>query len=131
MVPKGKRITKQTGRHGGRVVLSLDVEPHVRDTLRERAAASGVSMAEYLTNALAMPDGLHATESAAQAQLLAQISYEVARMRDAVASAHNESLLSALENMHRIIVNALRPLARSHEKEVRSLDRRRAGGWTG
>ena len=52
MVPKGKRGSK-TQRHGGRVVLSLDVEPRVRDAFRERAAAAGVSMAEYLSNALA------------------------------------------------------------------------------
>lgn len=131
MVPKGKRIAKQSGRHGGRVVLSLDVEPHVRDALRERAAASGVSMAEYLSNAIAIPDRLYATESADQAHALTRISYEIARLRDAIDSVDIATLLSALEGMRRITVDALRPLARSHAREVRSLDRRRAGGWTG
>lgn len=125
------RPNTQKKRHGGRVVLSLDVDEHVRDALRERAAASGVSMAEYLANALAVPDRLYATEPAGQAQVLARISYEIARSRAAVASADNESALSALEAMRRIIADALGPLARSHAKEVHSLDQRRAGGWTG
>lgn len=131
MVPKGKRITKPTSRHGGRVVLSLDVEPHVRDALRERAAASGVSMAEYLTNALANPDRMFATPSATHAQVLARISYEIARAREAVASADSETLVATLESMRETIADALRPLARLHDEEVRSLDQRRAGGWTG
>ncbi len=130
MVPKGKRFSKATSRHGGRVVLSLDVEPNVRDALRERAAASGVSMAEYLTNALAMPDRLHATESAAHAQVLARISYEIARARESIATADKAALVSAIEAMRTVVANALRPLASSHAEEVRSLDRRRAGGWT-
>jgi len=131
MVPKGKRNAMRTSRHGGRVVLSLDVEPQVRDALRERAATSGVSMAEYLTNALALPDLLHATESAAQAQVLARISYEIARAREAISSADDAALVSALETVRTVIAEALRPLARSHSEEVRSLDRRRAGGWVG
>lgn len=125
------KSNKPQKRHGGRVVLSLDVEVHVRDALRERAAASGVSMAEYLANALAIPGRLYATESAVQAQVLARIAYEVARAHTAVASCDTESGLSALEAMRRIIADALGPLARSHAEEVHSLDRRRAGGWTG
>ncbi len=130
MVPKGKRSSKSK-RHGGRVVLSLDVEEHVREALRERAAASGVSMAEYLANALAIPDRLYATASAEQAQALARISYETARACAAVVSADYETISSALETMRRIIADALHPLARSHAEEVRSVDRRRAGGWSG
>jgi hypothetical protein len=131
MVPKGKPIANRTSRHGGRVVLSLDVEPQVRDALRERAAASGVSMAEYLTNALALPDRLHATESAAQSEVLVRISYEIARARAAVAAGENDALVSALESTRTTVADALRPLARTHAEEVRSLDRRRAGGWSG
>lgn len=131
MVPKGKRITKPTSRHGGRVVLSLDVEPYVRDALRERAAANGVSMTEYVTNALANPDRMFATPSAAHAQVLTRISYEIARAREALDSADNETLVAALQSVRKSIADALRPLARSHDEEVRSLDRRCAGGWTG
>lgn len=129
MVPKGKRFSKSTTRHGGRVVLSLDVEPQVREALRERAAGCGVSMAEYLANALAMPDRLHATASAAQAQVLAHISYEIARARESIATADDAALVSALEAMRIVVADTLRPLASSHAEEVRSLDRRRAGGW--
>lgn len=130
MVPKGKRI-KKGSRHGGRVALSLDVEPDVREALRERAAASGVSMAEYLTNALANPERLYATQSAAQARALARVSYEIARARSALASADSAALASALEAARIIIAEALRPLSASHAEEVQSLDRRRAGGWSG
>ena len=59
MVSKDKRSSKPEGtraRHGGRVVLSLDVEPRVRDALRDRATAAGVSMAEYIANAVARPE---------------------------------------------------------------------------
>ena len=131
MVPKGKRSSTYGSRHGGRVVLSLDVEPRVRDALRERAAASGVSMAEYLANALAEPDRLFATPSASSAQALAQLSYEAERAREATVAADYAALISALDKMRSIIVEALRPLSRSHREEVHALDRRRAGGWSG
>ena len=131
MVPKGKRIAKHTSRHGGRVVLSLDVEPRVRDALRERAAASGVSMAEYLANALAMPERLHATASAKQAEILAVVSYHVARAQDAASKPGIAAVTSELQAVQKVIAQALRPLARSHADELRSTDRRRAGGWSG
>ncbi|HUA09915.1 MAG TPA: hypothetical protein VMA98_11670 [Candidatus Acidoferrales bacterium] len=88
-------------------------------------------MAEYLTNALAFPDHLHATESSMQAQVLARVSYEIARARAAVSPSNNEAVLSALGTAARIVAEALRPLARTHAEELRSLDRRRAGGWSG
>ena len=131
MVPKGKRSSTYGSRHGGRVVLSLDVEPHVRDALRERAAASGVSMAEYLANALAEPDRLFATPSASSAQVLAQLSYEIARAREGAVAAENAGLVLALDKMRSVIVDALRPLSQFHREEVHALDRRRAGGWSG
>ncbi len=130
MVPKGKRESK-TQRHGGRVVLSLDVEPRVRDALRERAALAGVSMAEYVSVALAQPSRAFATTSAEIAQPLAQLSYRISRAQHAAAAGDHEDAATELESARRIVAEAMRPLVAPHAEEVRSGDRRRAGGWSG
>lgn len=130
MVPKGKRGSI-TQRHGGRVVLSLDVEPHVREALRERAASTGVSMAEYVSVALARPERVFATTSAEMAQPLAQLSYRISRAQRAVAARDHSTVTAELELARRIAAEAMRPLATPHAEEVRSGDRRRAGGWGG
>jgi hypothetical protein len=130
MVPKGKRESK-TQRHGGRVVLSLDVEPRVREALRERAASAGVSMAEYVSVALARPNRAFATTSAEIAQPLAQLSYRIACAQRAAADGDHQAVAAELEFARRIAAEAMRPLAAPHAEEVRSGDRRRAGGWSG
>ncbi len=130
MVPKGKRGSK-TQRHGGRVVLSLDVEPRVRDALRERAAVAGVSMAEYVSVALARPERVFATTSAEMAQPLVQLSYRISRAQQAAAGHDHSTLTAELEFARRIAAEAMRPLASPHAEEVRLGDGRRAGGWGG
>ncbi|MDE2480830.1 MAG: hypothetical protein KGN02_01400 [bacterium] len=129
-MPKGKRGAK-TQRHGGRVVLSIDVEPRVRDALRERAAAAGVSMAEYLSNALAEPERLYATTAAEVTQPLAIVSYHLRQVLAALESDDPDRARSELQAAVRVIAAALKPLERAHADEIRSVDRRRAGGWTG
>ncbi len=130
MVPKGKRDSK-TQRHGGRVVLSLDVEPRVRDALRERAALAGVSMTEYVSVALAQPKRVFATTSAEMAQPIAQFSYRISRAQQAVAAGDHQAAAAELELARRIAAEAMRPLAAPHAQEARSGDKRRAGGWSG
>ena len=130
MVPKGKRGTK-TQRHGGRVVLSLDVEPRVREALRDRAAASGVSMAEYLSNALAEPERLYATAAAETSQPLTITAYHLRQALAALEDDDPDRARSELQAAVHVIAAALKPLERSHADEIRSIDRRRAGGWTG
>ena len=129
MVPKGKR--SGTTRHGGRVVLSLDVEPKVRELLRERAAAAGVSMAEYVSVALAQPNRAFETTSAEMVQPLVQLSYRISRAQQAAAAGDHSAAAAELEVARRIAAEATRPLATLHAEEVRSVDRRRAGGWSG
>ena len=130
MVPKGKRGSK-TQRHGGRVVLSLDVEPRVRDALRERAAAAGVSMAEYLSNALAAPERLYATTATEVAQPLTNTAYHLRQALAALEGDDPDRVRSELQAAVSVIAAALRPLDRAHVDEIRTADRRRAGGWTG
>lgn len=130
MVPKGKRESKRQ-RHGGRVVLSLDVEPRVREALRELAALAGVSMAEYVSVALARPNRAFATTSAEIAQPLAQLSYRISRAQHAAAAGDHEGAATELESARRIVAEAMRPLVAPHAEEVRSGDGRRAGGWSG
>jgi N-acyl-L-homoserine lactone synthetase len=130
MVPKGRRGSK-TQRHGGRVVLSLDVEPRVRDALRERAALAGVSMAEYVSVGLAQPSRIFATTSVEIAQPLAQLSYRISRAQQAAATGDHQTVAAELELARRTVAEAMRPLAAPHAKEIRSDDRRRAGGWSG
>lgn len=130
MVPKGKRGPKKQ-RHGGRVVLSLDVEPSVRDALRERAALAGVSMAEYVSVALAQPNRVFATAVAEIAQPLVQVSYRISRAQEAAAAGDHSTVAAELESARRVAAEAMRPLATPHAEEVRSSDRRRAGGWSG
>jgi hypothetical protein len=129
MVPKGKRLG--TTRHGGRVVLSLDVEPKVRELLRERAALAGVSMAEYVSVALAQPNRAFATTSAEMVQPLAQLSYRIARAQQAAATGDHSAVAEELEFARRVAADAMRPLATLHAEDARSGDRRRAGGWSG
>jgi hypothetical protein len=129
MVPKGKRL--KTSRHGGRVVLSLDVEPQVRDALRERATAAGVSMAEYVSVAIARTERVFATASVEIAQPLALLSYRVSRARQSVAAGEQKMAAVELDEARRILAEAMRPLALSHAEEVRARDRRRTGGWSG
>ena len=130
MVPKGKRGSK-TQRHGGRVVLSLDVEPRVRDALRERAALAGVSMAEYVSVALAQPERAFATRSVEMAQPIAQLSYRISRAQQAAAAGDHSTAAAELELARHIAADAMRPLAAPHAEEVCSGDRRHAGGWSG
>jgi len=129
MVPKGKRVN--TKRHGGRVVLSLDVEPRVRDAIRERAALAGVSMAEYVSNAIARPARSFATAAAEIAVPLTMLSYRIARAREALRTGNAGALSRELDDAQRDVVEALLPLAGPHAEEVRQRDRRRTGGWSG
>jgi len=129
MVPKGKHVNSK--RHGGRVVLSLDVEPRVRDAIRERAALAGVSMAEYINNAVARPARSFATAAAEIAAPLTMLSYRIARAREALRTGDAAALSRELDDAQRDVAEALRPLARPHAEEVRQHDRRRTGGWSG
>ncbi len=129
MVSKDKLV--RTKRHGGRVVLSLDVEPRVRDAIRERASLIGVSMAEYITNAVAIPERSFMTAAAEIAQPLTVLSYKISRARELLRSGDSLALGLELEDALRIVAEALLPLAAPHAEEVRRLDRRRAGGWRG
>ena len=130
MVPKGKRDMK-TRRHGGRVVLSLDVEPGVRDALRERAALAGVSMAEYVSVALAHPDRVFATASAEIVQPLAEISYRISRALNAASTGDHRNVSTELELARRFVAMAMIPFASPHAEQVRSGDKRCGGGWRG
>lgn len=135
MVPKGKTVSKKResdgSRHGGRVVLSLDVEPRVRDALRERASFASVSMAEYLGNALAQPERAYATGAVEVAQPLAQVSYRISQALQDLERGDIVAATCELEAARRVVSEALIPLRRRHEEEVRGHDRRRGGGWTG
>lgn len=129
MVPKGK--LEKTKRHGGRVVLSLDVEPRVRGAVRERAALAGVSMAEYVSNAVAGPERSFATASADIVQPLTVLSYRIARAQEALLAGDGAAVSRELKDAQRELAEALRPLAELHAEEVREHDRRHGGGWTG
>jgi predicted nicotinamide N-methyase len=134
MVPKGnndKSPEVSSARHGGRVVLSLDVEPHIRDSLRQRAAAAGVSMAEYLANALAEPERSYITNAVDIAQPLTRISYHLAQVVDALACSDLAAAKANLETAKRIVAEAMMPLRRRHAEEVRANEPRRGGGWAG
>lgn len=117
-------------RHGGRVVLSLDVEPEVRDALRERAAAAGVSMAEYLAAAVAQPARTYDTSAVEMAQPLTQVSYRIAASLDALRAGDVDRVRELLTEARAVVATALRPLAQQHDREVRERDPRRAGGWS-
>jgi hypothetical protein len=129
MVPKGKGV--KTKRHGGRVVLSLDVEPRVRDAIRERAALAGVSMAEYISNAVARPARSFATAAAEIAVPLTMLSYRIARAQEALRTGDAAALSRELDDARRDVAGALRPLSAPHAEEVRRRDRRRSRGGSG
>ena len=134
MVPKG-RPDKDSDivhtRHGGRVVLSLDVDPRVRDALRDRAAAAGVSMAEYLSNALAEPERSYATTAVDIVQPLAQVAYRLGQAIESLEIGNVASAKDDIEMAKRIVAEAMIPLRRKHAEEVRANEPRRGGGWAG
>lgn len=134
MVPKGKSDRSSDSvhsRHGGRVVLSLDVESRVRDSLRDRAAAAGVSMAEFLSNALAEPERSYVTDAVEIARPLAQVSYRLAQVIQALERGDLALAKGDVEAARRIVAEAMIPLRRKHAEEVRANEPRRGGGWTG
>ena len=134
MVSKDRRSESTRGnraRHGGRVVLSLDVDPSVRDALRDRAAAAGVSMAEYLANALAQPERSYDTAAANTAQPLAQVSYRLAQATQALDRADADAASEEIAAARRIVAESLVALRRRHAEEVRDADQPRRGGWSG
>jgi hypothetical protein len=134
MVPKGrpdKDLAVVSSRHGRRVVLSLDVDPRVRDALRDRAASAGVSMAEYLSNALAEPERSYATTAVEIVQPLAQVSYRLAQAIEALESGNVASARDDIFAAKRIVAEAMVPLRRKHAEEVRTNEPRRGGGWAG
>jgi hypothetical protein len=132
MVPKGNEETyavQRSARHGGRVVLSLDVEAHVRDALRDRAATAGVSMAEYLGNAFAEPERAYNTTAVEIAQPLAQMSYLLAQAGQALERGDVGSAKNDIAAAKCIVAEAMIPLQRRHSADVRAADSRRGGGW--
>lgn len=122
-------VTLPAQRHGGRIVLSLSVPPEVRDAVRARAAAAGVSMAAYLANAIARPERTYATASAETAQPLTQAGYRIVRALAALEADDHDATRAMLVEAQRILAHALLPLAREHDREVRLSDS--AGAWTG
>jgi hypothetical protein len=128
MAPKGgtmKRKQPKTTRHGGRVVLSLDVEPSARDALREKAAAAGVSMAEYFTNAIAQPEQCtFRTDAAEIGRPLIRVSDHQRRALEMLKRGDVDAAVAELEAMRAVIHDALTPLARRHQEEVRANERR-------
>src|SRR5689334_22739797 len=109
-----KKPRHADARHGGRVVLSLDVEPKTRDALRDRAAASGVSMAEYLANALARPERQYVTAAVDIAQPLAHVSYRLAQVELAIRNGDTATALDEIGATKRSIAEALAPIQREH-----------------
>lgn len=134
MVSKDIRPTQPENnrtRHGGRVVLSLDVEPRVRDALRDRATAAGVSMAEYLANALAQPERSYVTSAVEIAQPLAQISYRLAQATQMLRNGQPTAAADELDAARRVVAEAMIALRRQHSEEYGAHERRRGGGWNG
>jgi len=128
---RGRRGQKARvgSRHGGRVMLSITVPPEVRDALRERARRAGVSIAEYVTNALAEPERSYATGAVAIAKPLSELSYRLAQAAQALERGDSDAARADLDAAKRIVAAALLPLRRQHAQEVRVKDQRRAGGW--
>lgn len=123
----GKRAGRP--RHGGRVTLSLTVPLEVRDALHARARRFGVSLAEYVANALAEPERAYDTPALRKAIPLHTVSLHLALMRRALQRDDFEALGANLADAHRVVAETLRPLRRSHVAEVRATDPRKAGGW--
>jgi len=117
-------------RHGGRVVLSLDVESDVRDALRSRAKHAGVSMAEYVASMLIEGPAPHRQGIARIAQPLAAVSYRLEQMADARRQDDINALDREVGEACAIVADALRSLKSDHDAEVGRFDRER-NEWEG
>lgn len=118
-------------RSGGRVMLSVAILPEVRQALHARAAAAGVSIAEYVANAIAEPGRIFATEPAAIAKPLSDLSYRLSQIKHATDRNDSDALHLHLNASIEIVSKALLPLGREHMESVHERDERLAGGWHG
>ena len=109
--------------HGTRVVLSIDLERDARDALRERAAAAGVSLTAYVRNAIALPERAYQTSAADLARPLMDISAALAQLRRILVAHGNPEALAALDAARHVLAQALFPLSRQHDAEVRANER--------
>jgi hypothetical protein len=88
-------------------------------------------MAEFLSNALAEPQRSYVTDAVEIAQPLAQVSYRLAQVIQALERGDLALAKGEVEAARRIVAEAMIPLRRKHAEEVRANEPRRGGGWTG
>lgn len=105
----------------------LRAETH--GALHEQAERAGVSSSAYVENAIV---GLRTPlpPAARIAEPLASVGYRLAQIANALDAGDAESAQSDLAAARRIIVDALRPLAREHAGDARGLARR-GDDWSG
>jgi hypothetical protein len=87
-------------------------------------------MAQFLKNALAEPERSYVTEASTLAQPLTKIAYQLARIGQSIAEGDPEAATAEVLLAQRLAADALLPLRRQHEAEVRRSERCRSG-WSG
>jgi len=113
------------------VVLALDVEPEVRESLRNRARSLGVSLTEYMRALAAGNAAPHHVSLARIAQPLAAVAYRLSLIAEARAHGDHDALDKEIMAARTIVVDSLAVLAKEHASEGRRVERNRPNPWEG
>jgi hypothetical protein len=113
-------LRKQTRRHGGTVVLSLSLQPAVRQTFRMRAKIAGVSMARYFASAVAGCEGRFVLDLPKDAE------FELQARADAAGVSISDYVAHALAQPQRSYATpsaeTARPITKATDGIARALD---------
>jgi len=101
-----------------RVALHMEVEPEAREAFFRRARAAGLSGPDSFRDALAFPERVYDTDALRIAKPLADISYRLVRLADVVNRNELDAARWYVDEIRRIVVEAMRPLRSEHDEEV-------------
>lgn len=101
--------------------ISARVTDEELAVIAEHARRGGyASVAEYVRAVCVAPCAVYDTDAARIAKPLSDISYRIARVLDALNRSETDAVRGYLTEMKAIVHAALVPIARSHDREVRS-----------
>lgn len=117
---EGRKSRKSRGSRRAAHVIAADVIADEYAAIVEHARVGGYeSLAEYARAVCLAPKAIYDTDQARIAKPLADVSYRVARARDALQRGDLTAVAAHIEEIRVTVSEALRPLSRTHERTVR------------
>lgn len=107
-------------RHAERMIAANVTVEELAVISAHAKRAGYATLAEYVRAVALSPRPVYDTDAARVAQPLAAISVRLARCLDVLDRNETDALRGYLEEMQRIVADALQSLRREHDAEVRS-----------